>query len=77
MASRTTATITTTTVRHIAKPLGESQENGPHLLDLREFVAACEGLPGNAFVRVTPGTLGESGRRDVTLEVTVKEAQDG
>ena len=43
MAKRHVSTTTTTTVRHIAKPLGTARENGPHLADLREFAAVVGG----------------------------------
>jgi hypothetical protein len=71
MPTRTTDTTTTTRVQHIAKPTDGSarhrRENGPHLGDLREFVAACEGLPDDVLVRITDGHMDEGGRYDVTL----------
>ena len=73
MATRHVSATTTTTVRHIAHPLGRSRENGPHLSDLREFVDACEGLPGELLVRISKGSLNESGRHDVTIETTLSE----
>lgn len=61
----------TTTVRHIAEPLdSKGRENGPHLGDLRAFVAECEGLPDSIKVRINKGHMGESGRYDVTFETT-------
>lgn len=74
---RNTRSTRTTTVSHIAKPLAEKgRENGPHLGDLRAFVAACEGLPDSIVVRITVGHMGESGRRDVTLETKWSEGID-
>lgn len=71
---RTDIVTRTITVKHLAKPLGAMQngENGPHLRDLRQFVAACEGLSNDARVRISEGYLSESGRRDVELSVTVE-----
>jgi hypothetical protein len=51
-------------VRHYAKPIGK--EPGPHLADLREFVAACEGLPDDLQVKIDVGSYGD---RTVTIEV--------
>lgn len=68
--SRGERTVTTTWVRHIAKPLGAGRENGPHLGDLRAFVQECEGLPDSIVVNITSGHLDESGRRDVTFQAT-------
>ena len=68
MPTRTTASVTTTRVTHLAKPMGVARESGPHLKDLREFVDACDGLPEGIFVRIEKGHMGESGRYDVTIE---------
>lgn len=70
MATRTTTDTTTTCVRHVAKPTGVARETGPHLGDLREFVAACKGLPDDLRVRTEKGYMGEDGRYDVTLQIT-------
>lgn len=67
--TRSTITRTTTVVRHVARPMGQTCENGPHLYDLRKFVEACRDLPDDALVRIENGYLSESGRRDVTLRV--------
>lgn len=74
--SRTEGTTKTTRVRHIAKPLGDARENGPHLSDLRRFVAECVGLPDEVLVRISAGHLSESGRRDVTLEAVWSRPAD-
>lgn len=76
MMARRTSTVRTTTVLWVAKPSGETRRNGPHLGDLRAFVAECDGLPGDTPVRITEGNLSESGRRDVTFEVTLREPVD-
>lgn len=72
-------TTTTTTVRYIAEPLAsKGRENGPHLGDLRKFVAECEGLPDSIVVRINKGHMGEAGRYDVTLETSwSRPAKDG
>lgn len=57
-------------VTHDAKPLGPDRENGPHLGDLRDFVAACAGLPDHLKVRINDGHLSESGRCTVQFLVT-------
>ena len=67
--SRITTTMTTTQVRHLAKPMGIERENGPHLGDLREFVDACDGLPEDTLVRINEGYMDESGRYDVTISL--------
>jgi hypothetical protein len=70
-------TETRTTVRHIATPLAsKGRENGPHLGDLRAFVAECEGLPDSIVVRIDKGHMGESGRYDVTFETTWSRRAD-
>ena len=69
---RSTNSTTTTTVRYFAKPMGAERENGPHLSDLRAFVAECDGLPDDVSVRINNGNLSESGRRDVELSVAYK-----
>lgn len=66
----------TTTVRHVARPLGRARESGPHLGDLRRFVQECAGLPDEVLVRVEKGQLGESGRRDVTFSATLRAPLD-
>lgn len=73
---RVTSTVTSTTVRHIAEPMGKERESGPHLADLRTFVASCEGLPDNLLVRITHERLDESGRNDVTFEATHRVTHD-
>lgn len=72
-ASRTTTTTTKTRVVLVARPMGRNRENGPHLLDLRDFVEACHGLPDDARVRIGEGQLSEGGDRDVTFAVEVTE----
>lgn len=67
--TRKTTTITETIVRHFAEPMGRERKNGPHLADLRAFVAECEGLPGDLLVRITNGHLDEGGRMRVTIAV--------
>lgn len=69
MTTRTTNTTTTTHVKRLAEPIGQARENGPHLVDLRAFVAACEGIPDETLVRIHNGHLGESGRMTVTIEL--------
>jgi hypothetical protein len=75
--SRTVSTVTTETVRHLAKPYGRNRENGPHLADLRAFVAACEGLPDDVLVRIENGYLDEGGRRNVTFTANYRVPQSG
>lgn len=60
----------TTLVEHIAKPMGRSSENGPHLGDLRAFLAAAEDLPDETKVFIDKSPLSEGGRRDVTFRAT-------
>jgi hypothetical protein len=67
--TRRTVNTTVTHVSHVASPMGKARENGPHLIDLREFVAACEGLPHDVLVRIDKGYLSESGRKDLTFTV--------
>lgn len=69
MAERSTSHTTTTTVRHIAKPLGRERGNPPHLGDLRAFVEMCEGLPDELGVFIKNGPLNEAGRYDTTFTV--------
>jgi len=69
-AQRRTSTTTVTNVRVLAEPLGEARENGPHLQDLRNFVEACEGLPGETLVRITEGPLNGAGRHVVEFGLT-------
>jgi hypothetical protein len=69
MAERSDYTLRTIEVSHIAKPLGIGRENPPHLGDLREFVAACEGLPDELLVTVQQGRSEKGGRRDMTISV--------
>lgn len=66
------STVETTEVRYVARPMGRERESGPHLADLRAFLAECEGLPDDALVRIEPGQLDESARRNVTLSVTIR-----
>ena len=72
---RTTANMTTTRVKHVAKPMGISRENGPHLRDLREFVGACDGLPEDIRVDITDGYMSESGRYDVTISLVYQHPE--
>lgn len=72
-ARRTVVTRRTTTVELVACPMGPRRENGPHLADLREFVEACAGLPGDVRVHITNGPLSESGARDVVFRAVVDE----
>jgi hypothetical protein len=66
-------TDTTTWVRYTAEPLAsKGRENGPHLGDLRRFVAECVGMPDEIVVRISKGHMGESGRYDVTFETSWK-----
>lgn len=76
MADRNTSTITTTRVTQFAKPMGTARENGPHLADVREFVAACEGLPDDTLVRIEPGVLGLGGRHTVKITATHQHSID-
>lgn len=69
---RTVSVTETTHVRHVARPWGGTRENGPHLHDLRAFVAACDGLADDTLVRIEPGQLDEGGRRNVTLTATIR-----
>lgn len=70
LPTRRTVDTTTTYVNHIAKPMGRARESGPHLSDLRLFVDACDGLPGDVLVRIDTSQLNESGRCDVVFHVT-------
>jgi hypothetical protein len=70
MAQRNERAWSEITVRHVAKPMGRRQESGPHLVDLREFVEACDGLPDDLPVRVHQSNLSESGRYTVEISVT-------
>jgi len=67
---RTTKTVSTIRVVHVAKPRGTARKNPPSLGDLRAFVQACEGLPDDVHVHIQNGHLGESGRRDTTLSTS-------
>lgn len=73
---RTTVTVETTTVRHVATPQGKDRENGPHLGDLRAFVAACGGLDDGLVVRIDTGSLDEGGRHNVTFTVVRRVNKD-
>ena len=73
MADRIVVTATETRVRHIAQPL--NNENGPHLGDLRAFVAACEGLDNDLRVHIDYGYLSESGRRNVEFRLTHRQVE--
>lgn len=72
MADRTFSVTETIVVRHVAEPLGHGRENGPHLGDLRAFVAACDGLADDVLVRIDNGQLDEGARRRVTFTATVR-----
>lgn len=72
-ATKTVKTVTTTTVRYWAKPYGRAQENGPHLADLRAFVAACDGLDDGLLVRISNGHMSEGGRYNVEIEVVDRQ----
>ena len=74
-ARRSTRTVTTTTVQHVAKPMGFKRENGPHLIDLRDFVEACHGLPDDLVVRIDFANLDSAGRRNVTFRIQHEEQQ--
>lgn len=76
MMSRHTTTDQTTTIRWVAKPIGEDRENGPHLADLRAFMSRCAGLPDDTFVHIINGPMNAAGHRDVTFQVTVRESPD-
>lgn len=65
---RRTTTTTTTWVRYIATST-RSRRNPPSLGDLRLFVHACEGLPGDVHVSIDEGPLDGVGRRDVEFSV--------
>ena len=75
MADRIDYVLRHVEVTHVAKPYGSNRENPPHLWDLRRFVEACDGLPDTLVVDVKVGRTEarDSGRRDVTLSVTMKE----
>lgn len=64
---RTTNTKTSTVVRLVCTPFGRSRNNPPSLAQLRQFVAECEGLPGDLRVYLEKGLLGEGGRHNYTL----------
>lgn len=68
--SRTTTTRTTTNVRHVMQPVGVARKNPPTLGQLREFVAACEGLPDSIVVHVDIGQVREGGGRDITFSTS-------
>ena len=76
MAERTTSLTEGTRVTHVARPLGRARistpclEIGPHLGDLRAFVAACEGLPDDLLVHIQRRHL------DVTLVTVRREARN-
>lgn len=76
MAERRTKSTTVTEVRHVATPLGKARENGPHLGDLRAFVAECAGLPDDVLVRIRDEHMSESGRRDVTFSASYQHLAD-
>ena len=73
---RLVSTVTTTTVRYVAKPYGRKRQNPPCLADLRAFVSSCEGLPDDLTVRIDNGHLDEGGRRNITFEVVQKTPVD-
>ena len=75
--TRQSKTSTVTVVEHRCAPMGRSRENGPHLSDLRAFVAECEGLPDDLRVFVDNGHMNEAGRYMVTFRVRhAEEAGD-
>jgi hypothetical protein len=71
-ARRITTDTTTTWVQYSAVPSGAGRENGPHLGDLRVFVASCEGVPDDVRVDFTNGHMGESGRYNVSISLVYK-----
>ena len=75
--TRKTTTTTETIVRHFAEPMGRERENGPHLADLRAFVAECDGLPDDLLVRITNGGLDEGGRMRVTISIKYTHPKPG
>lgn len=72
MAERTVHITRTTVVTHVAEPMGRERNNGPHLADLRAFVAACDGLPDDTRVHFEDGHLNEGGRRNVTIRASIR-----
>ena len=66
MADRAEYVLRTVEVKHVAKPYNG---NPPHLWDLRQFVAACDGLPDSAVVEIVTGTSDNVGRRNVMFAV--------
>lgn len=68
---RKTVTQTTTTVRHVAQAFGIGRTNPPSLGHLREFVAACDGLPDDTAVNVEKSNLDEGGRYSYTFSVRI------
>jgi len=69
-AQRRTSTTTVTNVRVVSEPFGPTRENGPHLEDLRNFVEACDGIPGSVVVNISNGSVNGSGRHDVELSLS-------
>lgn len=65
-----------TTVRHVCRPFGHTNVNPPSLGQIREFVAACEGLPDSTAVSVQRGSLTEGGRYDYVFSVQIVESLD-
>jgi hypothetical protein len=66
-------TRTVTTVRQLMGPFGRYNTNPPSLGQLREFVAACEGLDDNTSVSVEKGSLSESGTYNCSFSVRIEE----
>lgn len=73
---RSTVTKTITTVRHVVQSFGRTRENPPSLGHLREFVAACEGIPDDTKVTLDKSSLDEGGRFSYTFSVRIEEADE-
>lgn len=74
--NRQTTTQTVTTVRHVVQAFGPARTNPPSLGHLREFVAACDGLPDDTAVNLAKSQLDEGGRYSYTFSVRIEEAPD-
>ena len=61
----------TVNARYVAVLSGRVRTITPSLGDLRAFVDACGGLPDDNAVRIEPGNLNESGRRNCTFSVEI------
>ena len=66
---RKTMTQTITTVRQVMPPLHGQQP--PSLGQLREFVAACEGLEDHLAVHVDRSDLNEAGKYHYTFSIRI------